>query len=720
MRQIPLRPLRIHSAHGEKLVPILLLIFAPYAGRAQQAPAVFRSETNLVVVNISVRDKSGHPIPNLNKEDFTVFENDKPQKLAVFEYERLNSEVLPEIADKPKTLIDRTGVTPAPQKPTAVKAAAAPVPASSALMKFQDKRMIGLFFDLASMQPQEQMRAIDAAVKFLETQMTASDVVAVMTYTNQFNLVQEFTGDRDLLIDTVRHFRVGESSEFATDAPTGADVDDDSGQFVADETEFNVFNTDQKLAALETAARRLAAFPEKKALVYFSSGITKTGMENQAQLRSTVNTAVKSNVAFYPVDARGLMAMAPGGDATKGGGGGGRGMASGSTQTSARASFDSQQETLYTLAADTGGKAMLDSNDLTMGIRQVQKDMESYYILGFYSSNGALDGKYRRIRVELNHNLQAKIDYKKGYYANKEFKKFTGTDKERQLQEALDLGDPVSELPLALEVDYFRMGRDRYFVPVSVKIPASIIGLKQKGSKQTTDLDFVVQVRQMPSEKLVSSMRDQVTVKLDESAASQLDRKHFQYDTVMDLPPGNYDIRVLCREDMSGKMGTFESKFVVPNLTGDSKKLLMSSVIWAGQREPVKAAVGSAQNDKKAIANHPLIRDGVKLVPSITRVFRRNQNLYVYFEVYDPNLNPTDKKPDIAADLVLFSGAKKAFESAPVRVTQLAEARSGVVPFQLQVPLSSLPAGRYTSQLTIIDELGRRFGFARTPLIVLP
>ena len=88
-----------------------------------------------------------------------------------------------------------------------------------------------------------------------------------------------------------------------------------AADFGQDSGEFNIFNTDQKLAALETAARRLAAFPEKKALIYFSSGIPKTGVENQSQLRATVNAAVRSNVAFYPIDATGLAAEAPSGNA---------------------------------------------------------------------------------------------------------------------------------------------------------------------------------------------------------------------------------------------------------------------------------------------------------------------------------------------------------------------------------------------------------------------
>lgn len=702
------------------MTPRLLAIFAvlilPLSSQqpGSQQPegsATFRTTSNLVIVNVSVKDKSGKPATNLKKEDFSVFEDDKPQSLSVFELQKLDAETLPALPDSPRELKQRVDVRPTP----------APAPAVAGGIRFQDKRLIGLLFDFSSMAPAEQLRAQDAAVRFVRTQMTAADMVSVMTFGSQFQVVQDFTSDRDQLIETIRNFRIGESSELAVDGntPDPNDDSDDGSLFVADETEFNIFNTDRKLSALETAAKKLALFPEKKALVYFSSGVSKTGVENQAQLRATINAAIRANVSFYPVDARGLVAMAPAGDASVASPRG-SGVFSGRTQTSNRDKFQDQQETLYSLAADTGGKALLDSNDLSVGITQAQKDVGSYYILGYYSTNPALDGRFRRIRIRLNSQLLVKLDYRAGYYANKEWKKFNASDKERQLEEALDLGDPVNELALALEVDYFRLNKNSYFVPITVKIPGSAIGLSKKGARQTADLDFIGQVRDDKA-KLVSGVRDTITVKLSDLDAQQLGRRALQYDTGLTLAPGAYSLKFLARENQSGRMGTFETRFTIPDLNMAAPKLRMSSVVWAGQRDPVSSAVGAAgTGEKKLLTRHPLVHDGQKLVPSITRVFRTRQSLYVYFEVYDPAADPTRKTPSVAADLTLFSGVTKAFESAPVRLAQLAPDRTGTIPFQLQVPLAKLTPGRYTSQLTVIDEYGRKFGFARTALVILP
>jgi VWFA-related protein len=577
--------------------------------------------------------------------------------------------------------------------------------------------LLALFFDMSSMQPQEQVRAIDSAEKFIREQMTASDLVSIMTFGTKFKVVQEFTDNRDLLLDLIRKFAAGEGSELAGEATTGPDEEDDSGAFTADDTEFNIFNTDRKLSALEQAAKKLGVFPEKKALIYFSSGVGKTGTENQSQLKATVNAAVRANVSFYPVDARGLMATAPGGDASTASPRG-TGIFSGRSQQQIRTRVNDQQETLFSLASDTGGRAMLDSNDLGQGIVQAQKDISSYYIIGYYSTNEAQDGKFRRINIKLNNPaLNAKLDYRQGYFASKVWTKFSAGDKERQLEDALALGDPVSELPMALEVDYFRVASGRYFVPLSVKIPGAAIELAKKGQREQTQLDFIGEIRDKAG-KQVAAVRDSIPVKLTEVDAAKLAQRNLHYDAGLTLGPGDYTVRFVARENLGGKMGTFETRFTVPDLNQSGKQLRLSSVIWSNQREKLEAAVGSADSNKRLLAQHPLVHDGQKIVPSITRVFRKDQNLIVYFEVYDPTLDPERKAPSVSAELALYAGARKVV-AVPLRKNELAKNRPGVIPFEFSVALARLNPGSYTAQVSAIDEQGRKFAFPRASLVVL-
>jgi VWFA-related protein len=693
-----------------RVTKVLLLLMAASLF-AQEV--TFKTETKLVVVNVTVKDKQGKPITSLKKEDIEIFEDGVKQSLAVFELEQLSNELLAPVSDTPAAPATLEERVPAGQ---AVNTAATIAP-----VRHQDKRLVGLFFDFSNMPQPDQMRARDAAIDFIKKQMTASDLVSIMVYGNRFDVLEDFTADRDRLLSRLQKLAVGEGAGLADVAATSADEGDDSGTFVADDTEFNIFNTDRKLTALEDATKKLAAFPEKKALIYFSSGLSLTGIENQSQLRATVNSAVRANVSFYPVDARGLVATSPVGDASASSGRG-TGAFTGSKQAGNRSAATGSQDTLYTLASDTGGKALIDSNDLALGIRQAQQDISSYYILGYYSSNAAEDGKFRKINVKLaSKELQssAKVDFRNGYYASKVFSKFNSSDKERQLEEALTLGDPVSEIPLALEVDYFRVAQNRYLVPISVKIPGSILVLAKKGGKQSTDFDFIGQVREAASGRLVTGVGDNIPVKLSDSDASQLEHRYVQYDTGLTVAPGKYNLKFLVRENQTGKMGTFETNFVVPDLSA-LKELRMSSVILSSQVEPVKAAVGSADNDKRALANHPLIQNGQKTVPSITRVFRKNQTLYVYFEVYDPAADPAAKTPSLSAQVELLQGARKAFSSMPLRQDKLIPNRPGVTSFNFQIPLAAMASGQYTAQVNVIDEAGKRFAFPRSSIVVLP
>jgi VWFA-related protein len=669
-----------------------------------QTSPTFKTNTNLVVINVAVKDKGGKALEDLKKEQFTLLEDGKPQQIAVFELQRLNGETLPALEVSAPTLKTREApeTKPLPAAPTG------PPKADD----LKDRRLIAMLFDMSSMQPAEQIRAREAATKFINTQMTASDMVSIMTLTNELRVVQEFTADRETLLTGIQSLRVGDSSELAALAATGADSTDDSGEFTADDTEFNIFNTDRKLSALEDAARKLAPFPEKKALVYFSSGIGKTGVDNQSQIRATVNAAVRANVSFYPIDARGLVALTPAGDATQASPKG-TGVFTGSTQLSNRSSFHDTQDTIYTLASDTGGKALLDSNDLTLGIKAVQTDISSYYVLGYYSSNGTQDGKYRKITVKIASLPEsAKIDYRKGYYAGKVWGKMNSSDKERQLEDALTLDDPFTDLPLALEVDYFQTARDKYFVPITVRISGSSLDLSPKS---TTDLDFIGQIRD-PRGKMLGGVRDEIKLKLTEENAAQLAQRHVEYDTGVTLPPGDYNLRFLARENQNGKMGTFEMKFTVPDLSKQATSVRMSSVVWSNQREPLTASIGTAGANKKLLSEHPLVDNGTKLIPDITRVFRKDQKLYVYFEVYDPGTVAT---PSVSAELMMFRGKSKAFESQPVRVTKPKSGRPNTLAFEFQMPLANIPPGRYTCQVSVIDEQARKFGFARAPLVVL-
>jgi VWFA-related protein len=690
----------------------------------------FEAEAQLVVLNVSAKDKDGKPVEDLKRTDFTVTEDGKPQEVKVFEFQRLEETTLPETkpAETPAAAPAAAPATGA--APAAPPAAAAPVaaavqttitPARPGEIKYKDKRLLVLYFDFQGMPPDDQVRVQKNALKFLNTQMTPSDLVALMTYAGELKVLQDFTDDRDGVIKLINHLVIGEASEMAN-VVSDDSAEDTGAAYTADDTEFNIFNTDRQLAALEAAVKMLSTLPEKKALIYFGSGVTRNGIDNDAQLRATINAALRSNVGFYPVDARGLAATSPGGNANQASaGGGGRGNGgnfSGSAVASRQSDLQGSQDTLYALANDTGGKLFVDSNDLSAGIVQAQKDISSYYILGYYTTNSALDGKFRRIKVTINSNVSAKLDYRSGYFASKEFKKFDSSDRERQLQEALMLGDPMTDLSIALETDYFRQARDRYYVPISVKMPGSDLALAKQGNSESTRLDFIGEIRDSKN-AIAGSVRDFITVKLKEDTAAQLAKKTVAYDAGFVLPPGTYSVKFLARENETGKMGTFQAKFVVPDLSVDVKYLPISSVVLSNQQEKTDA-MGGAPMNMRLFNFNPLVQNGQKLVPSVTRVFRKDQNLLVFLEAYEPTASKTQP---VVATLTFYRGETrkvKAFETAPVQITDGLNPDTKAVPVRFSVPLAKLEPGKYTCQVTVLDPTAQKFAFSRAQMWLLP
>ncbi len=658
---------------------LALLIAAGLLTAQERTDITFRSNTNLVVVNVIVKDRSGKPLTGLKREDFTLLENGKPQSVSVFEFQELSNELLP--------------------PPTAETAETEPAtPEPQGRERYRDRRLLILFFDFAGMEIPDQLRAQEAALKFVSEKLTKSDMVSVMSFSSAIRTDQEFTDDRDKMVAALKKFRIGEGlipgADAALSDPNAAeDPNAETEANAPQEMELDLFNTDRKLAALEQAVRLLAALPEKKALVYFSSGAGGSGVENQAQLRATVNAAIRSNVSFYPVDVRGLVAMPPGGSASETGAKG-NALYTGKAQRSHRDKLAEQQETLHALAADTGGKALLDNNDLSRGLAQAQRDLQSYYTLGYYSTDASRDGRFRKVAIKLNNpNLQARLDFRAGYYGEKEWKAFSSSDRERQLQEALMLGDPQTALPVTLEVNWFRLNPSKFFVPVAVRIPGWAI----EPGRKSTEFDFIGQIRDLKG-RVAASVRDAIKLKLPPNAT-------VLYDTGFTLPPGKYRAKFLVRDNTSGKMGTFETKFEIP------EQPMISSVVWSSQREPLTAALASVEKNKKLLANHPLIRDGQKLVPSVTRLFRPGQKLYVYVEAYDA-------KGQAAATVSLFKGNTKVMESEPVLAAAPESTRTDATPLQFQIPLEGVRPGRYVAQVSVVDAVGQKFSYERTALVV--
>jgi VWFA-related protein len=674
--------------------------------------------SQIVIETVVVKDKKGDSINGLTAKDFTLTEDGVPQKIRFCEQQSLPSTLsdVPLTQSGPEDIklynrLARTQITPE----------------SPGDVRYKDRRLLALYFDMTAMRPADQLRALAAAEKFIRTQMTTADLVSILRYSGgSVDVLQDFTADRNHLLSILETLVVGEgqgSAESVDDA-SSADVGAAFGQ---DDSQFNIFNTDRQLSALQTASRMLGQLNEKKSLIYFASGLRLNGVDNEAQLQATVDAAIRAGVSFWPIDARGLVAQAPLGDATQGSPGN-AGMYSGAAAMATTTNLQQSQDTLFSLAGDTGGKALLDYNDLTKGIVQAQQSISNYYILEYYPTNTSLDGKFRHVKISVNPELSAKLDFRQGYYAGKEFSKFTTVDKERQLEDALMLGDPITDLTIAIEINYFQLNKAEYFVPIVVKIPGRELALAKRGGAEHTLIDFVGEVKDIYGGTTVTNVRDNVNIKLSDATAAELAKQPIEYEAGFTLLPGKYMIKFLARDDETGRIGTYQTTFVIPNLNKEEKRIPISSVVLSGQRVDLKNAIynaAKAKDQEKEATVNPLVQDGKKLIPSVTRVFSKGRDFYVYLQAYQQGTQAGQQGAALAAKpLVAFvsfyQGQTKVFETQPMAVTPASTARLGTVPLSFSIGLSQLPAGQYDCQVTVLDPTGMKGTFWQAPIMVVP
>ncbi len=674
---------------------IAALLAPPVAAPQSGSLYRFRVETDVVLVNVVVRDKSGAIVRGLKKEDFTVLEDGKPQRIASFDFEQADLQPVPQPAQ---------AVLVAPR---ATAPAATAAVNSTDKLEFRDRRIILLFFDLTSMQPEEIERAVQAAQIFLEKQMTASDMVGVVSLGSELQVNQDLTSDRERLQKALAELNPTTGQGFEAGSTGGTEGTADTAQpFTPDDTEYNIFNTDRRLEALQSLAESLARIEQKKSVIYFSSGMDRTGIENQSQLRNAINRAVRSNVSIYPMDMRGLQAIVAGGEAQQASLRG----TSAYSGASVRNAFDSNfssQETLVTLAQDTGGRAFLDSNDFNAVFRKVQEDTSAYYVLGYRSTNPARDGRFRKITVKTS-VPNVRIEFRKGYYAPRDFAHSNKDDREQQLVDELNSESSSTDLDVFLSAAYFRLGADRFYVPVSLVVPGSEIPFTQSGDKTKATLDIIGVVRDELN-RPVGNVRDTVKLNLDES--QQVRRKNVQYQTGFTLPPGKFHVKFVLRENQSGRLGSFETDVVIPDYKKEKVPIKLSSVVMGTQ----------IQSAGKHHSDNVLAKDGAELIPNVLHVFAPGQHLYFYYEVYDPAKEKSaGKGKDIRllTSIQFFQGKVKTFETPLVEATQLSAPSRKAAVFQFDVPLNQLKPGLYTCQVTVIDDAAGTFAFPRLALLV--
>jgi VWFA-related protein len=657
-----------------------------------QSGYLLKMTGELVLTNVVARDtKTGELVRGLKQSDFSVYESGKQQQIASFDFETV------EMA----TPLNEATVSGLAAGASGGKAVVVARPE-----ELRNHRLIVLFFDLTSMQPEDLDRSVEAAQEFLRAKMQPADLVALVSLGDTLKVDQDFTADKNALIREVAVYNGTEGEGFEQGATSNSNQTEDTTGYTPDESEYNDLNTDRELFALRSVAKSLEKITEKKSLLYFSGGISRNGIENQASLRAAINAAVRANLAIYSVDTRGLQAISPLGDASTGSLRGTGAYNGGALANNMNANF-ATQEVMATLSSDTGGKAFFDSNDFAPAFAQVQRDTSAYYAIGFHSSNTARDGRYRKLTIKINRS-GVKLEYRPGYYAPADFKHAGKEDRERDLEDQLASDLPATDMAVYLDAMYFRLDENRFFVPVSLIVPGSQIPFVKGGDKDKATLDIIGTVID-EAKRPIGQARETIKLNLDPSLQAR--QKNIQYTTSFNLPPGKYHLKFVVRENQTGRMGSFEADITLPEMK--KAPLKMSSIVLASMRQPSKKT-------------SPLIRGGLEYVPNISHVFRQDQHLYLLYEIYAParekpaENQPKGTKPGISllSSLELIQGSTKVYETPVVQARAVNVEGRDAVAIELDLPLTGLKPGQYLCQLNVIDDAGGNFAFPRFAVLV--
>lgn len=370
--------MRMFSSAPFVLVLSLIISCLPLApGRAAQRQSSIKVQSDLVQIDATVADKNGGRISGLQLHNFQLFEDNQPQRLAVVDY--FDVPKVPQANGSREIHID--------------------------LMRSNDSRTLNeignghrllvLFFDKTSMEPEDLLDAINAAKQFVKDQMTPADLVTITTFGTRLDVKSDFTNDRSELEETLDSMTPGNRSKKT--APAGG-LDDSINP------KSGVANTELRLDAAGALANMLAQISGRKSVMHFTGGLLQSRFGNAHALDAATDAANKSNVSFYEVDARALTTVIPKDEKLH-------------TFFQQMNDLDDSRSTLGTLAEDTGGALFTDTNDFSAIFKQVQDLSTGYYLLSYVSSNKQHDGGYRRVSVKLVDVPEGRVTFRQGYYA---------------------------------------------------------------------------------------------------------------------------------------------------------------------------------------------------------------------------------------------------------------------------------------------------------------
>lgn len=701
---------------------LLVLSFCAAQAPAQevgQDEEVVTVKSQLVNLDVVVRDKKGKYVTDLKAEDFAVVENGVPQKVLFF--------------DPPLTGGD--GATPV-QTETASRE-------GPRTRGRQTRNIISLVLDGQTTDLANMKQAGAGAVKYIRERVTQSDRVAVFSVSSGLQLLQTFTGDKERLIAAVeRAYTASNSSKnfeqrdlsgnisqlrekvAGAEGLEAAAATPGQGQMLAGPAlaekmlaertlqQYLVLRSTLSLQQMRPILAALAAIceaqrsvPGKKTLVLFSQGFVSPAVLDW-QVRSTIDIANRANVAIYVIDAAGLRAGAPASgslvpSAPLAGVSGivsqeERIRAAGGENIFDRARFEGinrEYDILYRISDESGGKFIKNTNDIAKGLNRVDDEIRARYTLGYQSTDPNFDGGFRKVKLEV-HRPDVEVVTRPGYYAIAPDEVVPLSPDDKRLLAGFAAAEANPQLPLSVELVPFRSGEGLYTVPVSIELPPAAVKFERKGDRQRMHLDFLGVVKEGPG-RILSRLGGSFDVTLTDEQYRGILTNNIFYRQDMALAPGDYTVELVVRDRLSGKVAARREKLLVPEAGAEFSA---SRVILSRYVEPVGAAGAAALPED-------VFREGnVQVRPSPSRVFTASDNLIIFFKLYNAAADAATAKPSVRVTVILSKDGKAVAKPLGYDLTEVTRGAAGPhLTFAKFIPLAGLAPGRYEAAVESRD-----------------
>jgi len=555
---------------------------------SRDAPATFSTKVNLVLVPVVVRDAKGQAIGTLHKEDFQLFDKGQPQVIARFSVEKAGESVIPvEVATDDSALENAAGATAAAKPPAPIA-----------------QRFVMYLFDDVHTSMSDLMQVRNAADKHLSETLDATTRAAIFTTSGQGNV--DFTDDRvklhealmklmsrptlaapgtecpdlsyymaDLIQNkndsTAMGAAVTEVMASCAPPPPGPQtpasiqqaqqVAQSAVQAAASRVlSFGERDTRLAFTVLVSAIRRLAAAPGDRSLIFVSSGFFLADDLRQDET-DIMDRAIRANVRISSLNARGLYALVPGGDASIRSSPGGSAVLTVKTQYQSESAL-AEEGVMEELADATGGRYFHNNNDLKAGFGQVAAAPEYVYILGFSPQNLKLDGAYHALKVKLTNSRGLDLQARRGYYAPKHLAD-PAEDAKREIQEALFSRDELQDIPVELHMQFFKSSDVAAKIAVLARVNLKSLRFRKADGRNNDNLTVLSGIFDRNG-NYISATQKTVELRLLDPTLERLLNSGITVKTNFDVAPGSYVIRLVVRDSEGQTMAARNGVVEIP------------------------------------------------------------------------------------------------------------------------------------------------------------